>query len=61
MRKTCTNCGCVVGRYGCENCHEEAYILDQYREQGMRDPSPAFIEKAEAQKLAHELSERNRS
>lgn len=50
----CENCGCRIGRHGCENCHEEAYILDQYRDQEMADPSPGFVEKADGQKLEHE-------
>lgn len=36
--KYCDNCGCAVGRLGCENCNEESYIVEQYYDQGMPLP-----------------------
>jgi len=34
----CENCGCKVYSGRCVNCHEELYIIDQYRELGMPLP-----------------------
>lgn len=54
MRKqSCENCGCAIGRYGCENCNEEAYILEQYYELDMPLPSQEFQDKAAEQKRKH--------
>lgn len=39
MSKYCEDCGCPIGKHGCENCNEESYIVDQYYEQNMPLPS----------------------
>ena len=39
MATYCDDCGCKVYSGRCTNCHEELYILDQYRELDMELPS----------------------
>jgi len=44
----CKNCGSKVYSKGCVNCNEEAYILEQYYEQGISTQflSKKFMKKA---------------
>lgn len=46
---TCEDCGCKVINGHCANCHEETFIYEQYKEQGLPDPSPEFMDKVAEQ------------
>ena len=38
MTQYCDDCGCKVYSGHCVNCHEETFIAQQYREDGLRVP-----------------------
>jgi hypothetical protein len=55
MGKRCEDCGCHMGRNGCENCNEAGYILDQYDDLKMDRPESLEKDDAEYRKRMLEL------
>jgi radical SAM superfamily enzyme len=58
MARDCPDCGNRLGVHGCEWCNEESYIVDQYREQGMKlpDEETEFMKKYYKQQQDYETN-----
>jgi hypothetical protein len=45
--QTCEDCGCRIYNGHCVNCHEETFIAEQYRNEGMNVPESILEEETE--------------